>query len=621
MMRFLLFLYLFISVGIHSQTFEWISTAGGMKSDKGTKTVTDSDGNIYMTGYYNEEANFGPFNTGFSYTASKEAYVAKADSNGNFLWVKNGVNYYDDRGLGLCVDPAGNVYVTGTCWGGLDWGALSVYNSTSYTDQIFVVKLDTDGNEIWMKNAGVNEGGFPYNDDHGQDLIADDQGNIYLTGFISNNDGSPHDATFDNININVAANDSLAFLAKLSNDGVWQWVETFGGIVDHRDNAMGIDDEANLYVVGGFTDTKTFGTSTLTSNGLTDIYVVKYDSSGTFQWVQSAGGALKDRANSISYCIDGNMYVAGEFRDSCDFGTSNLNNYGGPNGRDIFVAQISKNGDWGWATKAGSKKGSDRANGITSNQLGNIFVTGQYSSDATFGTLSLDSQGDSVEVFIAAIDTTGAWRWALDGGGYDFDRGSGIAMHECKVYVTGYFFNTISFGALTQNPQQGKDIFILRISDACFYGNAPIDSDGDGLTDEEEAIIGTDPNNPDTDGDGINDKDEVTAGSDPLDPCDPIASIGCFNGVHIPTGFSPNGIGNMSNNSFSIVVGSDIKNIQFIVYDRWGNQIFESTDKNFVWDGNFKGKPCNSGVYAYIVNIEYTNGSTELKSGNITLIK
>ena len=77
----------------------------------------------------------------------------------------------------------------------------------------------------------------------------------------------------------------------------------------------------------------------------------------------------------------------------------------------------------------------------------------------------------------------------------------------------------------------------------------------------------------------------------------------------------------MSNNSFSIVVGSDIKNIQFIVYDRWGNQIFESTDKNFVWDGNFKGKPCNSGVYAYIVNIEYTNGTTELKSGNITLIK
>lgn len=621
-MKFILVLLLTcLSLGIKTQTFEWLNTAGGIKSDKGTKTVTDKNGNIFMTGYYNEEANFGPHNTGFSFTASKEAYVAKIDSSGNFLWVRNGLNYYDDRGLGLCVDPAGNVYVTGTCWGGLEWGSLNVYNSTSYTDQIFVVKLDTDGNEIWMKNAGIDESGFPYNDDHGQELVSDDQGNIYLTGFISNNDNTPHDAKFDAISISVAGNDSLAFLAKLSNDGDWQWVETFGGIVDHRDNAMGIDDEANLYVTGGYTETKTFGTSTVTSNGLTDIFVVKYDSSGNFQWVQTAGSSLKDRGNAIAYCNDGNMYVTGEFRDSCDFGSNNLNNYGGPSGRDIFVAQISKDGDWGWATKAGSKKGSDRGNGIATNSEGNIFVTGQYSSDATFGIFDVDSQGDSVQAFIAAIDTTGSWRWVLEGGGYDFDRGAGICVDECDVYVTGYFADTITFGTLTQSPSQGKDIFILRVSNACFYGIPALDSDGDGLSDDEEAVIGTDPNNPDTDGDGINDNDEVNGGSDPLNPCNPIETVGCINGIHIPTAFSPNGIGNALNNSYSIIVGNNIKAINFTIYDRWGNQIFQSTDKNFVWDGAFKGKPCNSGVYAYIVNVEYTNGGTELKSGNITLIR
>ena len=152
-----------------------------------------------------------------------------------------------------------------------------------------------------MKNAGIDETGFPYNDDHGQELVSDNQGNIYLTGFISNNDNSPRDAKFDSIIISVAGNDSLAFLAKLSNDGDWQWVETFGGIVDHRDNAMGIDDEANLYVTGGYTDTKAFGTDTVTSNGLTDIFVVKYDSSGNFQWVQTAGSSLKDRGNDDTY--------------------------------------------------------------------------------------------------------------------------------------------------------------------------------------------------------------------------------------------------------------------------------------------------------------------------------
>ena len=69
------------------------------------------------------------------------------------------------------------------------------------------------------------------------------------------------------------------------------------------------------------------------------------------------------------------------------------------------------------------------------------------------------------------------------------------------------------------------------------------------------------------------------------------------------------------------IVGNNIKAINFTVYDRWGNQIFQSTNKDFVWSGDFKGKPCNSGVYAYIVNVEYTNGGTELKSGNITLIR
>ena len=145
---FLLFIALCISNVTNAQSWEWLVKAGGLKSDKGTTIVTDPDGNIFITGYYNEQADFGPFNTGFSFQSSKETFIAKLDPQGNFLWVKNGINYYDDRGLGLCVDPQGNVYVTGTCWGGLQWGSLNVYNPSSYTDQIYITKLDTDGNEF-----------------------------------------------------------------------------------------------------------------------------------------------------------------------------------------------------------------------------------------------------------------------------------------------------------------------------------------------------------------------------------------------------------------------------------------------------------------------------------------
>jgi gliding motility-associated-like protein len=148
-----------------------------------------------------------------------------------------------------------------------------------------------------------------------------------------------------------------------------------------------------------------------------------------------------------------------------------------------------------------------------------------------------------------------------------------------------------------------------------------VDSDADGLTDCEEPGIGTDPNNPDTDGDGILDGTEVNDGSNPLDLCDPNAtSDDCIEGIHIPTGFSPNGDG--QNEVFRIIVGRNVLSFTFSIYDRWGNLIYQSTEKGFEWLGTTpNGTPCNAGVYAYMLEAVYDTGAAELRSGNITLVK
>lgn len=149
-----------------------------------------------------------------------------------------------------------------------------------------------------------------------------------------------------------------------------------------------------------------------------------------------------------------------------------------------------------------------------------------------------------------------------------------------------------------------------------------IDTDADGLTDAQEGVIGTNPLNPDTDGDGLTDFQEVTNGSDPLDPCDPDdSSPDCALGIHIPTAFSPNGIGDNQNEAYSIIVGKDIAAFTFYIFDRWGNTMFQSSDKYFKWNGTYKGNPCNTGVYAYTVDVQYTDGKKTTLSGNITLIK
>lgn len=147
-----------------------------------------------------------------------------------------------------------------------------------------------------------------------------------------------------------------------------------------------------------------------------------------------------------------------------------------------------------------------------------------------------------------------------------------------------------------------------------------IDTDGDGLTDASEAVLGTDPANADSDGDGLTDGFEVAEGSDPLDMCDPnSAGPDCALGIFVPTGFSPNGDG--SNETLKLIVGRDILSFKFTMYDRWGNKITETTDKSFSWDGTYKGQLLNSGVYAFILEVKYINGTGELRSGNVTLIR
>jgi gliding motility-associated-like protein len=149
-----------------------------------------------------------------------------------------------------------------------------------------------------------------------------------------------------------------------------------------------------------------------------------------------------------------------------------------------------------------------------------------------------------------------------------------------------------------------------------------IDTDGDGLTDGQESILCSSPTIADSDEDGISDGSEVANGSNPCDACSPDnSSPDCKVGIHIPTAFSPNSTGNPDNDVYQIIVGKNIAQIDFKIFDRWGNLIFQSDKKDFKWDGSYKSKPCNSGVYAFLVDVTYIDGTDKTISGNITLLR
>jgi gliding motility-associated-like protein len=88
--------------------------------------------------------------------------------------------------------------------------------------------------------------------------------------------------------------------------------------------------------------------------------------------------------------------------------------------------------------------------------------------------------------------------------------------------------------------------------------------------------------------------------------------------IFMPSAFSPNGDGE---NDCYQPLGNCIDEVLFRIYSRWGEVIFETTDKNACWDGSFKGKDLNTGVYTYTVSAKLYNGEEVELKGNVSLFR
>lgn len=102
-------------------------------------------------------------------------------------------------------------------------------------------------------------------------------------------------------------------------------------------------------------------------------------------------------------------------------------------------------------------------------------------------------------------------------------------------------------------------------------------------------------------------------------PPGPPPSSNNLKGIQFPTAFSPNS--DKLNEGFVLHVGNDVRSFVFKVYDRWGSLILSTDEPGFIWDGNYKGLPLQSGVYVYQLETEFKNGDQENTSGNITIVR
>ncbi|HLE38480.1 MAG TPA: SBBP repeat-containing protein, partial [Acidimicrobiia bacterium] len=230
-------------------------------------------------------------------------------AGGDLVWADRLGGTSFDSAYGVAVDGSGNVYVTGSFQGTVDFdpgSGVSPLTPAGVNDG-FVVKLDAAGGLVWA----VHLGGTSF--DSGQGVAVDGSGNVYVIGsFYGTADFDPDPVVTFNL---VSAGESDVFVVKLDAAGGLVWADQLGGISGDASSGVAVDASGNVYATGYFQGTADFdpgaGFSGLTSAGFFDGFVVKLDAAGGLVWADQLGGTSGEWSAGVAVDGSGNVYATG----------------------------------------------------------------------------------------------------------------------------------------------------------------------------------------------------------------------------------------------------------------------------------------------------------------------
>ncbi len=421
----------------------WANGAGGSGNDTCTDVVCDSLGNLYVTGSFQGSAGFGDDIA--TSQGDYDIFVAKLDTEGDWEWVATAGGFGSDSGIALTLDGEGNLYAAG------GFSASAFFGSTTLTSvgnqDVFVAKLDTDGNWLWAKRAGWTGYDIAY------EIDTDPQGNVYITGWFTNS------GEFGDIFIIGGGNEDM-YLAKLDSYGNWLWAINAPGADFGSALGLCLSETGYAYVSGSFMGSVQFGGTNLTSAGSKDIFIAKSDNQGNWLWAKQAGATGEDYGYGIVTDQDSHVLLTGVFQEYAIFGQIPLAGNGSYEG---YVAKTDSLGNWLWAQSMGGS-GLDCGYGVCLDDAANCFVTGFYSGSAEFGDVTLTSLG-GWDVYIAKLSSNGIWNWVKSAGGPNSDCSWDIVQdRNANSYIGGYFQGSFGFDGLSMDGAGGLDAFVAVLS-------------------------------------------------------------------------------------------------------------------------------------------------------------
>jgi hypothetical protein len=265
--------------------FLWVKTLGGSSADYAPSFATDVSGNLYLTGYFQDTIDFDS-GTGTNIHISNganDAFVLKLDNNGDFVWVTTWGGNGSDASYYIALDTAENLYLTGQFRDTVDFdsGAGTDIHVSNGGADVFVQKLDANGNFVWAKTFGATN---QWDYSTGITVLSD--GGLYISGrFQDTLDFDPSNGT----DIHSSTGSFDIFISKFDINGNFLWVLPLGGIPSSgngfQDEAYGItsDSKGYIYSTGYFHGTLDFDPSSGTdiNTGSLDVFVLKFKDNGT----------------------------------------------------------------------------------------------------------------------------------------------------------------------------------------------------------------------------------------------------------------------------------------------------------------------------------------------------
>jgi hypothetical protein len=442
---------------------------------------SDSQGNVYVAGVFEETANFA---ADWGETLQKtsaggdDGFAVKIGSDGGFEWAHRLGAENDERVLAACADGSGNLYLAtfymsstvdfAEDWGGTDPKARGVNTC------IAVTKVGSGGNYGWTHSLGSS------GTDVQEDMCTDGSGNVYVAGRFDG--GGNFAADWGGSDIKGSAGAYDAFVTKINAAGTYGWTHRMGKFSEDIAYAVCADNSGNVYLAGYYSsDNINFaedwgGSDSKPVSNYGDAFITKMGANGSYCWTRRIPGStsMSTRIYAADTDSSGNLYVAGYFGVNVDFAAD----WGGSDMKscvalsDAFVTKIAANGSYCWTHRLGGF-GADEAYDVCTDSSGNVYVTGQFEDTVYFaqdwgGTDPKDSSGQE-DIFLTKIGADGSYCWTRKIGSQGDEKASSICIGPGgSLYLTGYFGGTVDFAADFGGTEQkssisNTDVFVTKI--------------------------------------------------------------------------------------------------------------------------------------------------------------